>query len=58
MMPPDTYDLTYLLHAWSQGDSTALERLVPLVFEDLRRMARRHLQRERAGHTPSSPRPW
>src|SRR5215210_3966875 len=44
-------ELTYLLHSWSQGDPAALERLVPLIFEDLRRMARRHLQGERAGHT-------
>ena|SRR5829696_5141491 len=44
-------DLTHLLHSWSQGDPAALERLVPLIFEDLRRMARRHLQGERAGHT-------
>lgn len=44
-------DLTRLLQAWSQGDFAALERLVPLVFDDLRRMARRHLKGERAGHT-------
>lgn len=44
-------ELTHLLHSWSQGDPAALERLVPLVFEDLRRMARRHLQGERASHT-------
>ena len=50
-MPSIDADLTHLLYAWSQGDPAALERLVPLVFEDLRRMARRHLQGERAGHT-------
>lgn len=44
-------DVTRLLQAWSQGDFAALERLVPLVFEDLRGMARRHLKGERAGHT-------
>lgn len=44
-------DLTHLLHSWSQGDPAAMERLVPLVFEDLRRMARRHLRAERGGHT-------
>lgn len=44
-------DLTDLLHAWSEGDPSARERLVKLVFEDLRGMARRHLQRERPGHT-------
>lgn len=44
-------ELTQLLQAWGQGDLAALERLVPIVFEDLRRMARRHLKGERAGHT-------
>jgi RNA polymerase sigma-70 factor (ECF subfamily) len=42
---------TELLRAWSQGDPTALERLAPLIVEDLRRMARRHLRGERPGHT-------
>lgn len=44
-------DVTGLLQAWSQGETSALEALVPLVFDDLRRMARRHLRREREGHT-------
>src|SRR5687767_9387910 len=42
---------TELLRAWSHGDPTALERLAPLIVEDLRRMARRHLRGERPGHT-------
>jgi RNA polymerase sigma-70 factor (ECF subfamily) len=50
-MAPLAPNLTHLLHAWSRGDASALERLVPLVFEDLRRMARRHLRGERASHT-------
>lgn len=41
-------ELTNLLQAWSQGDSAALDRLAPLIVEDLRRMARRHLRAERA----------
>ena len=42
--------VTRLLIAWSDGDREALEELVPLVYEELRRAARRHLARERAGH--------
>ena len=40
-----------MLQAWSAGDRTALERLVPLVHSELRRLARRYMRRERAGHT-------
>jgi RNA polymerase sigma factor (TIGR02999 family) len=43
--------VTALLQAWSAGDSTALDRLVPLVHSELRRLARRHMRRERPGHT-------
>jgi len=43
--------VTALLQAWSDGDRRALERLVPLVHAELRRLARRYLRRERAGHT-------
>jgi RNA polymerase sigma factor (TIGR02999 family) len=50
-MPPSDPEITELLHAWGRGDAAALERLVPLIFDDLRRMARRHLRGEREGHT-------
>jgi len=43
--------LTALLRAWQTGDSEAGEELAPLVYEELRRLARRHLARERPGHT-------
>ncbi|MED5622317.1 ECF-type sigma factor [Ideonella sp. BN130291] len=43
--------VTALLHSWSEGDDRALDRLVPLVYDDLRRLARRHLRQERDGHT-------
>jgi RNA polymerase sigma factor (TIGR02999 family) len=43
--------VTALLHAWSAGDRTALDRLVPLVHTELRRLARRYMRQERAGHT-------
>lgn len=46
-----TAEVTQLLLAWRNGDATALERLIPLVQAELRRIARNHLRRERAGHT-------
>lgn len=50
-MPPDTIEITELLDAWSGGDPDALERLIPLVIDDLRRIARSYLIREQPGHT-------
>jgi DNA-directed RNA polymerase specialized sigma24 family protein len=50
-MPPTGPEVTELLHSWSRGDAAALERLVPLILDDLRRIARRHLRGERDGHT-------
>jgi RNA polymerase sigma-70 factor (ECF subfamily) len=44
-------DPTRLLHAWRSGDQTALEKLTPIVYSDLRRLARRYLAGERPGHT-------
>lgn len=44
-------DVTKLLHDWGQGDPSALERLIPLVFEDLRQIAGRMFRRESDGHT-------
>jgi len=44
-------DVTRLLLAWSDGDETALQRLMPLVYAELRRLAARYMGRERAGHT-------
>ena len=44
-------DITQLLHDWRAGDASALERLTPLVYDDLRRIARRHLAGERPGST-------
>jgi RNA polymerase sigma factor (TIGR02999 family) len=40
-----------LLKAWGRGDSAALDRLTPLVYEQLRRMARTYMRHERPGHT-------
>jgi RNA polymerase sigma factor (TIGR02999 family) len=43
-------DVTGLLLSWRQGDAAALDRLVPLVYEELRRVARRQLRGESPGH--------
>ena len=48
---PSTRRVTRLLSAWAAGDESALERLVPVVHQELRRLARLHMRRERAGHT-------
>ena len=40
-----------LFRQWRAGDSDALSQLMPLVYEELRRIARNHLRRERSGHT-------
>jgi RNA polymerase sigma factor (TIGR02999 family) len=43
--------VTGLLRAWHEGDERAFEALIPLVYDELRQIARRHLGRERGGHT-------
>ena len=47
----DRSDVTQILHAWSEGDETAPERLMPLVYDELRRVAGQYLRRERPDHT-------
>jgi len=44
-------EVTRLLRAWGQGDESALQKLVPLVYEQLRAAARRYMAAERQGHT-------
>jgi RNA polymerase sigma factor (TIGR02999 family) len=51
MPAASTAQITGLLQAWSGGDTAALERLTPMIYGDLRRMARRQMQRERPGDT-------
>jgi RNA polymerase sigma factor (TIGR02999 family) len=46
-----TDDVTDLLIEWRQGDKAALDRLTPLVYDGIRRIAHRYVQREREGHT-------
>src|SRR3954466_9535395 len=47
-------DVSELLIAWSGGDGDALDRLTPIVYHELRRLARHYMQQERAGHTLQS----
>ena len=44
-------DASQLLRAWSDGDQGALDRLTPIVYSELRRLARRYMNRERPGHS-------
>lgn len=44
-------EVTKLLFAWREGDEAALERLIPLVHAELRRIAHRFMRKERAGHS-------
>jgi RNA polymerase sigma-70 factor (ECF subfamily) len=44
-------DVSFLLRAWSEGDRSALEKLTPIVYQELRRLARRYIQGERRGHS-------
>ena len=46
-----THDVTQLLIDWSNGDQAALAKLVPVVEQELRRLAHHYMSRERAGHT-------
>ena len=51
-MPHPSHTVTEMLQAWgSRGDREALDELMPIVYEELRRQAARHLRHERAGHT-------
>jgi RNA polymerase sigma factor (TIGR02999 family) len=53
MGEPDNH-VTSLLRRWSAGDMEALEQLVPVVYDELRRLAHCHLRNERIGHTLQS----
>jgi RNA polymerase sigma-70 factor (ECF subfamily) len=45
------HQITQLLAEWSEGNQSALDELYPLVYEELHRLARRYMSRERKGHT-------
>ena len=51
MDTPHPRDVTRLLVDWGNGDQAALDELTPLVYEELRRLARRYMRREGPGHT-------
>ena len=51
MTSPSSDEVTKLLLDWSNGDKTALDKLMPLVYDELRGLARRYLGGERRGHT-------
>jgi RNA polymerase sigma-70 factor, ECF subfamily len=44
-------DVSALLRAWSDGDQDALQALTPIVYEELHRLARHYMRRERSGHS-------
>lgn len=48
---PPADDVSEVLRAWSRGDQRALDRLTPIVYDELHRLARRYMERERPGHT-------
>ncbi len=51
IMSDISHQITLLLSEWGGGDKEALERLMPLVYDELRRMARGYMRRQPAGHT-------
>jgi len=44
-------EVSQLLRAWNDGDQTALDKLMPLVYQELRQMAKRYMSRQNPGHT-------
>jgi RNA polymerase sigma-70 factor, ECF subfamily len=50
-MEPPVIQITQLLQSWSHGDEAAIDKLMPLVYDELRRMARRYMSNEKPGHT-------
>jgi RNA polymerase sigma-70 factor, ECF subfamily len=51
MPEKNSHELTELLQKWSGGDREALEKLTPVIYEELHRIAKRYMSREREGHT-------
>lgn len=49
--PRQEHEITQLLVAWREGNQAALDELYPLVYDELHRLARRYMSRERKGHT-------
>jgi RNA polymerase sigma factor (TIGR02999 family) len=51
MTETSRHEVTQLLIEWSNGDKAALDKLIPLIHQELRRLAHHYMSRERAGHT-------
>lgn len=51
MQPPPPNEITQLLLRWSHGDQSALSQLLPVVYQELHKLAQGYLRRERPGHT-------
>lgn len=51
MNQPPSQEITRLLVAWGEGDKHALDRLMPFVYEELKRLARSYMRNQRKGHT-------
>lgn len=51
MTKPPPEEVSQLLSNWSKGDTDALDKLIPVVYEELRRLAHHYMRHERAGHT-------
>ena len=51
MTKPSTHEVTQLLQSWSDGNEEALEKLAPLVYDELHRLAKHYMGGERLGHT-------
>ena len=51
MVSLSDHNITDMLLDWGKGDKTALDRVMPLIYQELRRMAHRQMRRERAGNT-------
>jgi RNA polymerase sigma-70 factor (ECF subfamily) len=51
MQAQPAQDVTAILRAWTGGDERAIDRLLPVLYEELRRTARAYMRRERSGHT-------
>lgn len=51
LMTPSPHEVTQLLVAWGKGDDSARDQLMPLVYDELHRLAHQYMNRERPGHT-------
>ena len=51
MINDGSHQITLLLIDWSKGNENALEKLMPLVYQELHQMARRYMKKQPSGHT-------